>query len=463
MLKLHNNSKDNAINSATIPPSHPYHTLNTPSTAKPSSEYKPIGQIENKRAIKLLQEIEKDPSMQTVDTDCSADQKSSNDSKSSAKHEVSEKETSNEATAKLVASGQNQSFRKERPQSNRKRASPNLAPVQTPAQPGDASVGDQAQAKDESKPRVRPPPPPRIPISQSQANLKANDPSSKLASAASFFAPLNRNASQPRNIARLSSSVSSVQVPSLASADLSDAENGLGSALPRRGVRPTPPPRQPIVSANRNSRPASTGHNSSFFRSFSIRIPSVQDVISLMDKSGNSNNQDAQSSKATSISAGQNDDYGRYPTNTSHLSRLASLQVVQRSYTTNLDDENLLAISEEYSGGFEKDCGPTLDNPILSYKHALFVKAYNHAGDISRNEDNELIYQEHSLLCDFGSYDDPITSLYDYSDHPNSIDSLMDDSVLKAYGVGITLWFKLLVYITLHILYYTLTYILLII
>lgn len=89
---------------------------------------------------------------------------------------------------------------------------------------------------------------------------------------------------------------------------------------------------------------------------------------------------------------------------------------------------------EEYGQEFPPDCGPTLDDKILSYQYAMRVAAFNHAGQIDSDGIN---FIQHPLNSDFGWFALPFQSLLG-SDTPES-------GVLEKYGIGMTLWFKFLV------------------
>lgn len=101
---------------------------------------------------------------------------------------------------------------------------------------------------------------------------------------------------------------------------------------------------------------------------------------------------------------------------------------VQRSSIDELD--------EEYGYGMEfpPDCGPTLDEKILSYQYAMRVAAFNHAGTI---DSDGMKFVPHPLDSDFGWFALPLQSLFG-SDKP-------DSNILVKYGIGINLWFKFLV------------------
>ena len=83
---------------------------------------------------------------------------------------------------------------------------------------------------------------------------------------------------------------------------------------------------------------------------------------------------------------------------------------------------------------FALDCGPSLDQKILSYKHATHVAAFLHPGLV--DEDGHL--SQHPLSSDFGWFEYPFKNFFrrQKSAEPN---------VLEKYGVGISLWFKFLV------------------
>jgi hypothetical protein len=83
---------------------------------------------------------------------------------------------------------------------------------------------------------------------------------------------------------------------------------------------------------------------------------------------------------------------------------------------------------------FALDCGPSLEQKILSYKHATHVAAFLHPGLV--DEDGHL--SQHPLSSDFGWFEYPFKNFFrrEKSTEPN---------VLEKYGVGISLWFKFLV------------------
>ena len=92
------------------------------------------------------------------------------------------------------------------------------------------------------------------------------------------------------------------------------------------------------------------------------------------------------------------------------------------------------SFDEEFGLDFPPDCGPTLDDKILSYKYAMRVAAFNHAGTI---DSDGITLKPHSFDSDFGWFQLPLSALFE-SDRP-------ENNVLEKYGIGITLWFKFLV------------------
>jgi hypothetical protein len=92
---------------------------------------------------------------------------------------------------------------------------------------------------------------------------------------------------------------------------------------------------------------------------------------------------------------------------------------------------------EEYGLEFPPDCGPTLDDKILSYQYAMRVAAFNHAGQV---DSDGITFIQHPLNSDFGWFAHPLQSLFG-NDKPDCV-------VLEKYGIGMTLWFKFLVSFT---------------
>ena len=89
---------------------------------------------------------------------------------------------------------------------------------------------------------------------------------------------------------------------------------------------------------------------------------------------------------------------------------------------------------------FNADCGPNLITPLLSIKLALANSAFSHPGVI---ESDYLSYKPHSLFSSFGWHDNPFQKMICKNSPGNGI--------LDKYGIGIVLWFKLLVNIIISI------------
>mmetsp|Transcript_24493 Transcript_24493/g.36018 ORF Transcript_24493/g.36018 Transcript_24493/m.36018 type:complete len:1721 (-) Transcript_24493:92-5254(-) len=82
---------------------------------------------------------------------------------------------------------------------------------------------------------------------------------------------------------------------------------------------------------------------------------------------------------------------------------------------------------------FLLDCGPSIEEPILSYRQAMRVAAFNHPGVVDKDG---VTLIPHPLNSDFGWFDFPFKRLFYAERHTTS--------VLEKYGIGITLWFKFL-------------------
>lgn len=89
---------------------------------------------------------------------------------------------------------------------------------------------------------------------------------------------------------------------------------------------------------------------------------------------------------------------------------------------------------------FALDCGPSLDQKILSHKHATHVAAFLHPGLV--DEDGHL--SQHPLSSDFGWFEYPFKNFFRRQ-------KSTETNVLEKYGVGISLWFKFLVRLEFHL------------
>jgi hypothetical protein len=82
----------------------------------------------------------------------------------------------------------------------------------------------------------------------------------------------------------------------------------------------------------------------------------------------------------------------------------------------------------------ELDCGPNLDNPILSYKQAQRVRAFHMPGLI---EADTMTLIQHPMNSKFGWFEFPFRKIFAKDPSPS-------DMVIEKYGIGLILWFRFL-------------------
>mmetsp|Transcript_22211 Transcript_22211/g.37626 ORF Transcript_22211/g.37626 Transcript_22211/m.37626 type:complete len:1954 (-) Transcript_22211:181-6042(-) len=97
------------------------------------------------------------------------------------------------------------------------------------------------------------------------------------------------------------------------------------------------------------------------------------------------------------------------------------------------DDEEDNA-DDEMDYLLELDCGPNLDNPILSYKQAQRVRAFHMPGLI---EADTMTLIQHPLNSKFGWFEFPFRRIFAKDPSPS-------DMVIEKYGIGVILWFRFL-------------------
>lgn len=83
---------------------------------------------------------------------------------------------------------------------------------------------------------------------------------------------------------------------------------------------------------------------------------------------------------------------------------------------------------------FALDCGPSLEQKILSHKHATHVASFLNPGMV--DEDGNLV--QHPLNSDFGWFEYPFKNIFRRQ-------KATESGVLERYGIGISIWFKFLV------------------
>jgi hypothetical protein len=95
---------------------------------------------------------------------------------------------------------------------------------------------------------------------------------------------------------------------------------------------------------------------------------------------------------------------------------------------------------------FPLDCGPSLEEPILSYKQAMRVAGFNHPCRIVEDEKEGVIFIPHPLDSSFGWFDYPFSKIFNQNNQNNlqGESKSRESTVLESYGIGITLWFKFL-------------------
>lgn len=301
--------------------------------------------------------------------------------------------------------------------------------------------------------RRRPPPPPRAPIHSTNEHKGLNRNGSFLQSFSGSFWKPSENKLSAISLSTVAKETSPSPIESKPEPSTSAAINALdrlesGFSLAEINSetskmdgpkRPPPPPRTPISSSN-NVHKESKGllKSNSFLKSFGgsfIGSPIEKDKIMSVDA-------DSPASSTLNIHALGSFTKENYPTD-HQLQRLQRQHsALPRTYTTALDSEPILYPGEEVDDDkhvAQLDCGPSVSHPILSYEHTLRIKAFNHAGYLFRNEKGDYSFKEHDLFCDFGSFEDPISAVYN-----NDLEE-KDLGVLASYGIGIMLWFKFLV------------------
>lgn len=198
-----------------------------------------------------------------------------------------------------------------------------------------------------------------------------------------------------------------------------------------------PLPRSPFASA---AAAAPSPVRSPFAANKSSSSASPMSLFSWINKSPANVHQNEASpvdTPTTEVALGK-----QYPTNEDQMKQradrsfynpragLGPLRKNARNFRNIFDAED----DEDDATLYEVDCGHTLDNPILSHKHAMRVHAFNHAGVV--NADG-ISLTPHPLNANFGWFDYPLRQCFS-SEAPSS-------GVLEKYGIGTMLWFKFLV------------------
>ena len=100
-------------------------------------------------------------------------------------------------------------------------------------------------------------------------------------------------------------------------------------------------------------------------------------------------------------------------------------------------DEKVMDDDEEFADDvlLELDCGPDINNPVLSYKQAQRVRAFHMPGLICIDT---MTLIQHPLNSKFGWFEFPFRRIF-AKDPPQS------DMVIEKYGIGVILWFRFLV------------------
>ena len=98
-------------------------------------------------------------------------------------------------------------------------------------------------------------------------------------------------------------------------------------------------------------------------------------------------------------------------------------------------DKTVDKVEDEDETLLELDCGPTLENPILSYKQAQRVRAFHMPGLIDADT---MTLIQHPLSSKFGWFEFPFRKVFAKNPSPS-------DFVIEKYGIGMILWFRFLV------------------